>query len=87
VQPSASRDEVVGVVDGVVRVRVCAPPVQGKANAAVVALLARALGVSKANLSIVRGAMGRTKVVSVEGVDREEALVALARHRGGGPPA
>jgi len=50
-------------------VRVTAPPVDGKANAAVCALIARAAGVPKSRVSVVRGTASRDKVVRVEGVD------------------
>lgn len=83
VQPGAARDEVVGLVGGVLRVRVAALPVRGKANVALVALLARAVGVSQGSIAILRGATGRTKVVEVEGLGREEVVERLARHGGG----
>ncbi len=82
VQPNAARDEVVGLAGGVLRVRVAAPPVRGRANAALVALLARAVGVSQGNIAILRWATGRTKVVACEGLGREEFLERLARHGG-----
>lgn len=49
----------------VVRLRVSAPPVDGAANAAVIAALAKALGLPKSALAIVRGARGRDKLVRV----------------------
>ncbi|OGL13240.1 MAG: hypothetical protein A3J45_11025, partial [Candidatus Rokubacteria bacterium RIFCSPHIGHO2_02_FULL_69_13] len=63
VQPRASRDEVVGWREGVLRVRVTAPPVEGEANRAVEALLARTLGVARSAVSVVRGGQGREKLV------------------------
>ena len=72
VQPGASKDEVVGFQDGVLRVKVAAPPVRGRANAALLALLAELLGVSKSRLSIVRGEASRTKVIAIEGLGQEE---------------
>jgi hypothetical protein len=86
VQPGAARDEVVGLEEGVLRVRVAAPPVKGRANAALVALLARTLGVSKGSIAILRGATGRTKVLSIEGLGREEALARLSRRQPHPPP-
>lgn len=68
VQPRASRDEILGWRDGVLRVRVTAPPVDGGANAAVVALVAEALGVKAAAVRLVRGERGRDKLVSVAGL-------------------
>ncbi|WP_310473729.1 DUF167 domain-containing protein [Sandarakinorhabdus sp.] len=60
VTPNASADAM-SINDCVVQVRVTATPEAGKANAAVLALLARALGVPKSSLSIVRGETGRDK--------------------------
>jgi uncharacterized protein (TIGR00251 family) len=68
-QPRASRTEVVGWRDGRLRLRVTAPPVEGAANAALVALLAESLGVPRRAVSVVAGAAGRRKRVRVEGVD------------------
>jgi uncharacterized protein (TIGR00251 family) len=67
-QPRATRDEVVGERDGRVVVRVTAPPVDGKANAALVALIAKRAGVAKSHVSVVKGQTSRDKVVRVEGV-------------------
>ncbi len=63
----------VGYQDQVLRVRVTAPPEEGRANDAVVALLAKALGVPKSRVRILRGHTARNKVVSVEGLTPEEA--------------
>ncbi len=65
VTPRASTNEVAGERDGVLLVRVTAPPVEGRANAAVVALLAKALGVPRSAVRLERGAAARTKRVSV----------------------
>jgi uncharacterized protein (TIGR00251 family) len=66
----------VGVeVDGnVVRVRVTAPPIDGRANAALVELLSKRLGVAKRDITIERGQRSRTKRVSIDGVSTEAAL-------------
>lgn len=67
--PRASRDEVAGFADGVLRVRVTAPPVDGRANAALRKLLAKRLGVPPSRVRIERGEKARRKLVSVEGAD------------------
>jgi uncharacterized protein YggU (UPF0235/DUF167 family) len=59
------------------KVRVRAAPVEGEANAALEALLARALGVPKRAVSIVSGASARLKTLAVEGVSEAEASVRL----------
>ncbi|MFL5271918.1 MAG: DUF167 domain-containing protein [Anaeromyxobacteraceae bacterium] len=81
VQPRASRTRVVGEHDGRLKIQLAAPPVDGEANAALVAFLAGALGVRKADVALVRGEAGRRKTVRVAGVAAAAALAALA------PPA
>jgi uncharacterized protein (TIGR00251 family) len=73
VQPRAKRDEVVGERDGAIVIRLKAPPVDGKANAALTAFIAEAAGVPRSRVKIVRGASSREKVVHVNGV-AEQAL-------------
>jgi uncharacterized protein (TIGR00251 family) len=68
VTPRASREKVGPVHEGRLKVAVTAPPVEGEANAAVCALLARALGVPKSRVTVLRGDTGRRKTVRVEGV-------------------
>jgi uncharacterized protein len=68
VQPRASRDEVVGWREDTLRLRVSAPPLDGRANEAVVGLIARAAGVARAAVSVIAGARGRDKLVRVIGV-------------------
>lgn len=72
VQPKSSRNQVGGFQDGTLRVRVTAAPTEGQANAAVIALLAKTLGVSKSRLEIIRGYSSRDKVVSVDTLTNQE---------------
>jgi len=67
-QPRASRNEIVGVLDGTLRVRLHAPPVDGAANEALVAFLADRLAVARRGVRIVSGGASRTKTIEVEGV-------------------
>jgi uncharacterized protein YggU (UPF0235/DUF167 family) len=59
------------------KARVRAAPEDGKANAALIALIAKTLSVAKSNVSVVRGATSRMKVLEIEGV-READLAAFA---------
>ena len=77
VQPRAARDEIVGVRDGTLVVRLTAPPVEGRANQALCRLLARRLGVAPSRVAVVRGAKGRDKMVAVEGMTGAEVARAL----------
>ena len=69
VSPNASKNEIVSFEDGLLRVRIAAPPVKGKANAELVAFLAKALGLKKSQVTIVKGASSRDKLVSIEGIE------------------
>ena len=68
VTPRSSRERVGPVLEGRLKVAVTAPPVEGEANAAVCALIAKALGVAKSAVTVVRGDTGRRKTVRVVGV-------------------
>ena len=68
--PRASRTEVIGVVEGRLRIRVAAPPVEGAANEELVRFLARSLGVPRSAVTVTAGAAGRRKTVLVRGVAR-----------------
>ena len=72
VQPKSSRNQLDGFQDGALRVRVTAAPTEGQANAAVIAILAKTLGVSKSRLEIIRGYSSRDKVVSVDTLTDQE---------------
>ena len=72
--PGASADRIDGWdvdADGrsVLKVRVCARPVEGEANAALVLLLSRSLGVARSSVSLARGGQSRLKMIEVEGID------------------
>ena len=72
VTPRASRSEVAGEHDGALWVRLAAPPVEGKANAALVELLAKQLGVPRQALRVVAGITGRRKRIAVAGLDADQ---------------
>jgi uncharacterized protein (TIGR00251 family) len=76
-QPRARRDEVVGERGGAIVIRVTAPPVDGKANAALCAFVAKAAGVAPSRVAIVRGQTSRDKVLRVEGVKEDHLRASL----------
>jgi len=69
---------VAGFEGGVLRIRLSAPPVEGKANEALVRFLAKALGVPRGRVTLAVGVRGRSKIVRVEGMTTEAALALLA---------
>jgi uncharacterized protein YggU (UPF0235/DUF167 family) len=66
--PGGGFDRIEDVVDGVLRVRVAARPVDGTANEALMRLLAAAVGIPRGRIAIVRGATARSKLVELIGI-------------------
>ena len=77
--PRSAATRVDGVIDGVLRVRVAAPAVEGAANTALVRLIADELGLAARDVRIVAGARARQKLVMVDGIAGE---VVVARWPG-----
>lgn len=65
IQPRASRDEIVGPHGDALKVRITAPPVEGKANAHLLKLLAKAFGVARSDVTLLSGETGREKRVRI----------------------
>lgn len=76
--PRAGRDAVDGEREGVLRVRVAAPAVDGRANEALRRLLAGRLGVPPSAVTVERGTRSREKVVAVRGLDLATVRARLA---------
>ena len=72
VQPRSSRDEIVGIHEGRLKIRISAPPVDGKANERLTEVIAKALGVSKSSVEIVKGHHSRVKTITISGIGRDE---------------
>jgi uncharacterized protein (TIGR00251 family) len=70
VQPGAKRTEVLGTHGEALRIRLAAPPVDGKANEALLSYLAQQFGVPQRQVELVSGASSRSKKVRVEGAKR-----------------
>lgn len=77
VQPRASRSAIAGEVDGVLKVRLAAPPVDGEANEELIQLLSKFFDVSRSQVSIRSGQTSRNKLVVIEGVTMEQAKQAF----------
>jgi uncharacterized protein (TIGR00251 family) len=68
VQPRASRSEVVGELDGALKIRLAAPPVDGEANEELIRFLAKLFGISRQKVSILSGQTSKNKLVRVDGL-------------------
>jgi uncharacterized protein (TIGR00251 family) len=77
VQASARRNELVGIRDGVLIVRVTAPAVEGRANESLCRLIAKRLRVPRSAVAIVRGQLSRNKVIEIDGLDQPTLQDAL----------
>lgn len=77
VVPGASRDRVMGLLGDALKVQVSAPPEKGRANAAVIEVLAEALGVSAKSISLVGGATSPHKSFHIRGWSVSEVQAAL----------
>ena len=76
VVPRASRSEAAGIQGDALKLRIAAPPVEGKANEECIRLLARLFGVKRAQVEILAGRTARTKTVAIAGI-RAEAVAKL----------
>jgi uncharacterized protein len=78
-RPRGSKNELIGMRDGVLQAKVTAPPVDGRANRALCKLIAKRVGVAPSRVSVVRGVRSREKLIRVEGVAKAELETALER--------
>jgi len=79
VQPRASRTEIIGEQAGAIKLRVAAPPVDGKANEECRRYLARLLKVSATSVEIISGSTSRDKVIRIHNISARRVIEALGR--------
>ena len=79
VQPRASRTEIVGEYAGAIKLRVAAPPVDGKANEECRRFLAKLLKVSATSVEIISGESSRDKLIRIQNMSAARVLEALGR--------
>jgi uncharacterized protein len=81
ISPGARSTSIAGAYGGdAIKLRVAAPPVEGRANAEAERYVAKLLGITASDVSIIRGASGRNKAVLVRGVEAEEVYEILTAH-------
>jgi len=78
VTPNAGRNEIVGFKDGVLHIKVAAPPEKGKANKELIDFLAEKLAIRKSAVLVVKGQTSRHKIIVIEGMGGDEVLKRLA---------
>ncbi len=78
VQPRASKNQLAGIMDDALKVRLTAPPVDGEANEACLKFLAGVFKVTRQRMELVAGHTGRNKMVRIVGLTGEEVLKLLS---------
>lgn len=74
VQPGAAKSEISGEFNDRLKLRIKAPPVDGKANKAVIEFLAQLFGVAKGQIQIYRGTTGRNKTIQISGISIDRVV-------------
>jgi len=74
VYSNAGKNAVGSFTDGVLRVKVSAPPTRGKANKELITFLSQLLKISKGSISIAKGHTTRNKVIAIDGLSQEEVM-------------
>lgn len=77
IQPRAAKNQISGVHDGALKIRITAPPVEGAANEACIGIVAQVLGVPRSRVAIIGGATSRNKMLHVNGIDAAHLLATL----------
>ncbi|WP_457573942.1 DUF167 domain-containing protein [Desulfolithobacter sp.] len=72
VQPRASRNQLAGLHDGALKIRLTTPPVDGKANKALIAFLAKLFHLPKSAITVQSGHQARSKQLVIEGISEED---------------
>lgn len=76
-QPGAKSTELAGLHDGALKVRVQAPPLEGRANEELIRFLAERLEVARSQITLIRGAKSRSKLFEVSGISETQARTCL----------
>jgi len=77
IQPRASKTELAGMHDGVIKIRIAAPPVENAANRALIDFVAQHLGIAKRSVRVVSGDTSRKKVLELDGISAERVAAAF----------
>jgi len=78
VKPGSRRNEIMGFQDGVLSVRIVAPPIKGRANEELVSFLSQLLDVSRSCIRVKKGLTSRRKLLFIEGLPQDQILERLS---------
>ncbi|UYL10170.1 DUF167 family protein [Bdellovibrio sp. SKB1291214] len=73
IQPKSSKNQIVGPHNGMLKIKIAAPPVDGEANSELIEYLSKFFKVPKRNIALVKGDTGRQKTVDIEGITLNDA--------------
>ncbi|NUN04451.1 MAG: YggU family protein [Bdellovibrio sp.] len=77
IQPKASKNEVIGLHNGEIKIKITAPPLDGRANEGLIEYLSDLFDIPKRDIHLVKGETGRHKTVDIAGVELDAARVLL----------
>ena len=77
VVPRSSQSEIVGELDGTLKIKLKSPPVEGAANAELVKLLSKTFGVSKSEIEIIGGQTSKSKQIKISNLESENFFKVL----------
>ncbi len=75
IQPGAKRSEVAGPHGDALKIRIAAPPLEGRANAALEAFIAKALGIAKSRVAVTKGLQSREKIIAIHDSAADPAIL------------
>jgi uncharacterized protein (TIGR00251 family) len=81
IQPGSSKDQITGLHNGRLKIKISAPPVGGKANQNLIEFIAKALGVSKSKIEIVKGRTSKLKTLKISAIDQKSFSLLLNKYR------
>jgi len=81
IQPGSSKDQIIGLHNGRLKIKISAPPVDGKANQNLIEFISKALGVSKSKIEILKGRTSKLKTLKISGVDQKSFSLLLNKYR------
>ncbi|MCZ6684800.1 MAG: DUF167 domain-containing protein [Candidatus Dadabacteria bacterium] len=81
IQPGSSKDQIIGLHNGRLKIKISAPPVDGKANQNLIEFIAKALGVSKSKIEIVKGRTSKLKTLKISGINQKSFSLLLNKYR------